>query len=107
MTHKFQSYDMQSYQVHNERIYKDFEFFIKVFLTLGAGVGIVITKPWLAKTRCLIHIPYLGNLTLTLYHLLAAVRLVSMGVLSVSIISHQASKIRRWGDLHMWEWWSW
>lgn len=79
--------------VHNERIYEDFECFIKVSLALAAGVGYVKLKENLleADARSLIVV-------------LAAVGMIAMAALAISVICQQASKIRRWPHPRLNEW---
>ena len=80
--------------LHNDRIYKDFEFFIKVFLAVGAGFGYVkLNTAW-----CNAH---------PLAVVLAVVGMISMCALAISVICHQASKIQRWKQPLLNEWWQW
>ena len=72
---------------HSERIYKDFEMYLKVNLGLVAAIGYsqITEVKTLSKWE-------LGNIQL----MIASMSLLVMVTFSIFIISHQSSKIRRW-----------
>jgi hypothetical protein len=77
---------------HSERIYRDFEFFIKILVPLIGGLGYIkltysASQPALAR-QAMIGIGALGMFT--------------MFTLAIFIACHQASKIRRWEKVE-WE----
>lgn len=81
----------ESTKEHSERIYRDFEFFIKVIVPLIGGLGYIkltygLVQPKVAR-QAMQGIGTLGMFTMT--------------TLAVFIACHQASKIRRW---HKVEW---
>jgi hypothetical protein len=83
-------------ELHNERIYKDFEFYIKVFLALGAALGYV-------QLESNADPPLISEFTL----LIAGAGLITMWAIAMSGASHQASKILRWKTVdfkHVWRW---
>jgi hypothetical protein len=71
---------------HNERIYKDFEFFIKVFIALVGAVGYLRIEIF-HKNEELARQAMIG---------IGSISLVTMTTISIFIICHQGSKIRRW-----------
>jgi hypothetical protein len=78
--------DGESKTVHSERIYKDFDMYLKTMLAVIAAFGFVRLKfyadnPEVAR-EALIH---LGALSLFL-----------MFVFSIFVMCHQASKVRTW-----------
>jgi hypothetical protein len=83
-------------QPHNERIYRDFEFFIKVFLAIGAAFGYVRLRTEVASSA-----------TRQLILLMTAAGMLTMWALGTSIIAHQASKIRRWKEPRIQNWLQW
>lgn len=71
---------------HSDRIYRDFEFFIKILVPLVGGLGYIkltfgVDQPAVAR-EAMQGIGALGMLTMT--------------TLSIFVACHQASKIRRW-----------
>lgn len=71
---------------HSERIYRDFEFFIKIIVPLVGGLGYTkltfgVDQPEVAR-QAMRGIGALGMLAMT--------------TLSIFVACHQASKIRRW-----------
>ena len=71
---------------HSERVYRDFEFFVKIFIALVGAVGYLRfkefgTAPLLAR-QGMKGVGLLGLLT--------------MSTLTLFISCHQGSKIRRW-----------
>lgn len=71
---------------HNERIYKDFEFFVKVFIALVGAMGYVRFN-YFHKDCELARQAMKG---------IGGISLLTMITLSIFIICHQGSKIRRW-----------
>lgn len=71
---------------HNERIYKDFEFFVKVFIALVGAVGYLRIEIF-HKNEELARQAMIG---------IGSISLVTMTTISIFIICHQGSKIRRW-----------
>ncbi len=83
---------------HNERIYKDFEFFVKIFISLVAGIGFVKFN-YFEKNPDLARQAMEG---------IGVIALLTMMILSIFIICHQGSKIRRWKkvewkDIFFWQ----
>lgn len=74
---------------HNERIYKDFEFFVKVFIALVGALGYVRFN-YYDKSQELARQAMQG---------IGGVALLTMITLSIFIICHQGSKIRRWKNI--------
>ena len=81
---------------HNDRIYRDFEFFVRIFLVLGAGLGFV-------RLQSSADLPLQRQAMIGI----AAVGMVVMLTLAVFIACHQASKIQRWKKVRWEEWWHW
>ncbi|HEX2091981.1 MAG TPA: hypothetical protein VHG28_06240 [Longimicrobiaceae bacterium] len=75
---------------HNEMIYKDFEFFVKVFLALVAGFGYILFKESGDTTKTLVAAAGLAGIGMT-----------TMVALVISVAAHQASKIRRWDKVDL------
>jgi cell division protein FtsW (lipid II flippase) len=73
-------------QYHNERIYKDFEFFVKVFISLVAGFGFI-------RFSCFQANPELSRQAMKS---IGGIAILTMVIISIFIICHQGSKIRRW-----------
>jgi hypothetical protein len=73
-------------QKHNRRIYRDFEFFIKVFMAITAGFG-YIKFNYATKNPELARQALIG---------LGALAMLTMKTLVIFIACHQGSKIRRW-----------
>jgi len=71
---------------HSERIYRDFEFFVKIFIALVGGVGYLRLKEFAAS-------PELARQAMKAAGL---VGLFTMDTLALFVICHQGSKIRRW-----------
>lgn len=74
---------------HSERIYKDFEVYLKVTLGLVAAFGYIrldkfTTQPELARQAL---------------QVVGGVSLLVMATFCIFIICHQASKIRRWKNI--------
>lgn len=71
---------------HSERIYRDFEFFVKIFMALVAAVGYLRLKEFSASPELtrqgMKAVGYMGFFT--------------MNTLAIFVICHQGSKIRRW-----------
>lgn len=70
----------------NERIYRDFEFFVKIFIALVGAVGYLKLKEFAAS-------PELARQGMKAVGLLG---LFTMDTLALFVICHQGSKIRRW-----------
>lgn len=88
----------KDYDQHNERIYKDFEFFVKVFIALVGAMGFVRFN-YYCKNHEIARQAMQG---------IGAIALLTMVSLSIFIICHQGSKISRWGkvewkDLFYWQ----
>lgn len=83
-------------EAHNNRIYQDFEFFVKVFLALGGAFGYV-------KLRSDIQ-PHIERQTMIG---IAVIGIITMMALAIFIACHQASKIQRWEQVRFKEWWQW
>jgi hypothetical protein len=71
---------------HNERIYKDYEFFVKAFLAIVGGFGYIRIEKY-AGNEVLIREAMIG---------LAAIGLAVAATFGIFIICHQGSKLRRW-----------
>ena len=71
---------------HSERIYRDFEFFVKIFMGLVAAAG-YIKLSYASKNEELARQAMKG---------VGALGMFTMMTLVVFIASHQGSKIRRW-----------
>jgi Na+/H+ antiporter NhaD/arsenite permease-like protein len=71
---------------HSERIYRDFEFFVKIFIALVGAVGYLRLKEFDAA-------PILARQAMKAIGLLG---LLTMTTLALFVICHQGSKIRRW-----------
>ena len=76
----------ENYDQHNERIYKDFEFFVKVFIALVGAVGFVRFN-YYEENQEVAREAMRG---------IGAIALLTMISISIFIICHQGSKIRRW-----------
>lgn len=81
---------------HSERIYKDFEFFIKVFMALVGGIGYTKLK---AAT---LTPPPDAKLVREAMQAVGALSMFTMLTLALFIACHLGSKIRRW--MHGVEW---
>jgi hypothetical protein len=75
----------RSITYHNEAIYKDFTFFVKVTLALMGGVGYLVIHP--TKSQAIM---------LQLLIFAALFQFVIGALFSAFIIFHQKSKIERW-----------
>lgn len=74
---------------HSERIYKDFEMYLKVVLGLTAAFGYIrfekyVTNPALARQGLV---------------LVGGISLLVMFTFCIFIICHQGSKVRRWENI--------
>ena len=78
---------------HSERAYKSFEFFVTVTLAIVAGLGYVRLEKFTPANATIARQGMVG---------LGALALVVATVLSLFIIIHQGSKLRRWPDIE-WE----
>jgi len=83
---------------HSERIYRDFEFFVKIFIALVGAVGYLRLKEFAAS-------PELARQGMKG---LAWLGLFTMDTLALFVICHQGSKIRRWKEvewetIHFWQ----
>lgn len=74
---------------HSERIYKDFEMYLKVTLGLVAAFGYIRLDKFTAQ-------PELARQAL---QVVGGVSLLVMTTFCVFIICHQASKVRRWKNI--------
>jgi hypothetical protein len=74
---------------HSERIYKDFDMYLKVTLGLSAAFGYIRIDN------------YKGNEELAGQALIVigGIALLTMTVFSIFILCHQGSKIRRWENI--------
>ena len=89
--------DNRSTQELSERIYRNFEFFIKVFLTLVGGFGYV-------RFQYALEQPLLAHQTLKG---IGWIGLITMTALVLSVASIQGWKIPRW-DMVDWKLlWTW
>ena len=77
---------------HSERIYKDFEFFVKVFMALVAGIGYIRLS----------HLTDMTAVTRQGMKALGLLGILTMTTLAVFVACHHASKIRRWPEVE-WE----
>jgi Na+-transporting methylmalonyl-CoA/oxaloacetate decarboxylase gamma subunit len=82
-------------QMHNERIYKDFEFFMKVTIAILTGIGLIKFN--------FVRLPLAGK-AITF---LAFLELLAMTMAIISISTHQASKFTRWKNVEIEEFWQW
>jgi hypothetical protein len=71
---------------HSERIYKNFEFFIKIFFGIITGMGILRLQ-FYDKSPHIVRQAMIG---------LGAFSLLTMSAIIIFISTHQASKLRRW-----------
>ena len=71
---------------HNERIYKDFEMYLKVTLGLVAALGYIRIDKFSTN-------PEVAREALTI---IGGISLFVVVTFCIFIISHQASKVRRW-----------
>jgi len=78
--------DFRNYDKHNERIYKDFNFFVKVFIALVGAMGFIRFN-YYEENHEVARQAMQG---------IGAIALLTMISLSIFIICHQGSKIRRW-----------
>lgn len=83
---------------HSERIYRDFEFFVKIFIALVGAVGYLKFKEFPTS-------PDLARYAMKAVGLLG---LFTMDTLALFVICHQGSKIRRWqkvewGTMFFWQ----
>ena len=76
----------ENYDQHNKRIYKDFEFFVKVFIALVGAIG-YIRLNYYDENQELARQAMQG---------IGIIALLTMTFISIFIICHQGSKIRRW-----------
>jgi multisubunit Na+/H+ antiporter MnhG subunit len=74
------------YDQHNDRIYKDFEFFVKVFIALVGAIGFIRFN-YYEENHEVARQAMQG---------IGAIALLTMISISIFIICHQGSKIRRW-----------
>jgi hypothetical protein len=74
---------------HSERIYKDFEFFIKAFLAISGGLGYIRIEKYEGHEH-LIRQAMEG---------LGVIGLFVAWTFGIFIICHQGSKLRRWGNV--------
>ena len=81
---------------HNKRIYRDFEFFVKVFLALGGALGYVKLRQ---DIQC--------DIERQTMIFIAGVGIITMMSLAIFIACHQASKIQRWSQVRFREFWQW
>ena len=79
----------QDTQMHSDRIYKDFEFFLTAFLALVAGFGYVRIEHY-KDAEEVARQAMLG---------LGAFGLFMSVIFSIFVICHQGSKIRRWTNI--------
>lgn len=77
---------------HSERIYRDFEFYVKIFIALVGAVGYLRLKEFTSS-------PELARQGMKAVGLLG---LFTMSTLALFVICHQGSKIRRWKKVE-WE----
>lgn len=77
---------------HNERIYKDFEMYLKVTLGLVAAFGLIRLDKFSVQ-------PELARQAL---QLVGGISLLVMTIFCIFVICHQGSKIRRWEKIE-WE----
>ena len=83
---------------HNDNIYRDFEFFVKIFIALVGAVGYL-------RLREFANSPVLVRQGMKIVGLLG---LLTMDTLNLFVICHQGSKIRRWkkiewGTIFFWQ----
>jgi hypothetical protein len=71
---------------HSERIYKDFEMYLKVVLGLAAAFGYIRFEKF----------PEKAELARQGLQVVGAISLLVMATFCIFIICHQGSKIRRW-----------
>ena len=74
---------------HSERIYKDFEMYLKVTLGLVAAFGYIRIDKFSTN-------PEVAREALTI---IGGISLFVMVTFCIFIISHQASKVRRWENI--------
>jgi len=79
-----------NYDQHNERIYKNFEFFVKVFIALVGAMGFIKFNYLEEENNEVVRQAMLG---------IGAIALLTMISISIFIICHQGSKIRRWKNV--------
>ena len=72
---------------HSERIYKDFEFFLKAFLAIVGGFGYIRLEQYDSHKAVVREAMVM----------LGAIGLVVSWLFGIFIICHQGSKLRRWG----------
>jgi hypothetical protein len=72
---------------HSERIYRDFEFFIKAFLAIVGAFGYIRIEKYDLQSD-LIRTAMIG---------LGSIGLAVAWLFGIFIICHQGSKLRRWG----------
>jgi hypothetical protein len=82
---------------HNDRIYKDFEFFLQVSILLLSAMGYVRLDKYRAD-------PGAARQAMMI---LGGLELLSMTLLAIFVASHQASKFQRWRHVDARRWWSW
>lgn len=75
---------------HSERAYKSFEFFVTVSLAIVAGLGYIRLAKFTPTAAPVAREGMVG---------LGALALVVATVLTLFIIIHQGSKLRRWRDI--------
>ena len=74
---------------HSERIYKDFEMYLKVTLGLVAAFGYIRIDKFTAQ-------PKLARQAL---EVIGMISLLVMTTFCIFVICHQASKVRRWENI--------
>lgn len=74
---------------HSERIYKDFEMYLKVTLGLVAAFGYIRIEKYTGN-------PEIARQALIL---IGGISLFVMVTFCIFVISHQASKVRRWKNI--------
>jgi hypothetical protein len=75
---------------HSERIYKDFEMYLKVTLGLVAAFGYIRIDKMSGATEVVAREALI---------VIGAISLFVMVTFCIFIISHQASKVRRWENI--------
>ncbi len=95
---EYRAQKRQEIQIHNERIYKDFEFFLKVTIVIIRGIGFFLFQS---------SIKELKSVALAI-RALSSLELLIMFMASLSIDCHQASEImRRTKEVKLVEMWRW
>lgn len=83
---------------HSERAYKSFEFFVTVTLAIIAGIGYVRLEKFDGQKDEVARQAIVG---------LGALALTVATALSLFVIIHQGSKLRRWQDIEWSKWPFW